>query len=58
MRFVVVGLGKVGRALAAQLTAEKHDIVVVDQNPALTDNFVNIYDVDINDRQSRWRGST
>lgn len=33
MRIVVVGLGKVGRALAAQLTAEKHDIVVVDQTP-------------------------
>ena len=45
MRIVVVGLGKVGRALATQLTAEKHDIVVVDQNPALIDNFVNIYDV-------------
>ena len=45
MRIVVVGLGKVGRALAAQLTAEKHDIVVMDQNPALIDNFVNIYDV-------------
>ena len=45
MRIVVVGLGKVGRALAAQLTAEKHDIVVVDQTPALIDNFVNIYDV-------------
>ena len=45
MRIVVVGLGKVGRALAAQLTAEKHDIVVVDQNPALIENFVNIYDV-------------
>ena len=45
MRIVVVGLGKVGRALAAQLTAEKHDIVVVDQNAALIDNFVNIYDV-------------
>ena len=40
------------------ITAEKHDIVVVDQNSALIDNFVNIYDVDINDRQSRWRGST
>ena len=42
---MVVGLGKVGRALAAQLTAEKHDIVVVDQTSALIDNFVNIYDV-------------
>ena len=33
MRIVVVGLGKVGRALTAQLAAEEHDIVVIDQNP-------------------------
>ena len=33
MRIVVVGLGKVGRALTAQLTAENNDIVVIDQNP-------------------------
>ena len=45
MRIVVVGLGKVGRALTAQLTAEKHDIVVIDQNPTLIDDIVNIYDV-------------
>ena len=29
MRIVVVGLGKVGRALTAQLTAENNDIVAV-----------------------------
>ena len=37
MRIVVVGLGKVGRALTAQLTAENNDIVVIDQNPDLID---------------------
>ena len=45
MRIVVVGLGKVGRALTAQLAAEEHDIVVIDQNPEIIDNIVNIYDV-------------
>lgn len=45
MRIVVVGLGKVGRVLTAQLAAEKHDIVVIDQDPDLIESIVNIYDV-------------
>ena len=45
MRIVVVGLGKVGRVLTAQLTAENNDIVVIDQNPDLIEDIVNIYDV-------------
>ncbi len=45
MRIVVVGLGKVGRALTAQLAGEGHDLVVIDQNPEIIDNIVNIYDV-------------
>ena len=45
MRIVVVGLGKVGRALTAQLTAENNDIVVIDRNPDLIEDIVNIYDV-------------
>ena len=45
MRIVVVGLGKVGRALTAQLVAEEHDLVVIDQNQEIIDNIVNIYDV-------------
>ena len=45
MRIVVIGLGKVGRAMTAQLTAENNDIVVIDQNPDLIEDIVNIYDV-------------
>lgn len=45
MRIVVVGLGKVGRALTAQLTAENNDIVVIDQNHDLIEDIVNVYDV-------------
>ena len=45
MRIVVVGLGKVGSVLTAQLAAQKHDIVVIDQNPDLIESIVNIYDV-------------
>ena len=36
MKIVVVGLGKVGRALTQQLSADKHDIVVIDRNPTLS----------------------
>ena len=45
MRIVVVGAGKVGRVLTEQLAAEKHDIVVIDQDPDLIESLVNIYDV-------------
>ena len=45
MRIVVVGAGKVGRVLTEQLAAEKHDIVVIDQDTDLIESLVNIYDV-------------
>ena len=45
MRIVVVGAGKVGRVLTEQLAAEKHDIVVIDQDSDLIESIVNIYDV-------------
>ena len=41
MRIVVIGLGKVGRTMTAQLTAENNDIVVIDQNPDLIEDIVN-----------------
>ena len=45
MRIVVVCAGKVGRVLTEQLAAEKHDIVVIDQDSDLIESLVNIYDV-------------
>ena len=45
MRIVVVGAGKVGRVLTEQLAAEKHDIVVIDQDTDLIESLVNIFDV-------------
>lgn len=34
MKIVIVGAGKVGTTLCEQLSAEGHDIVIIDQNPA------------------------
>ena len=45
MKIVIVGLGKVGRALTQQLTADRHDIVVIDRKPDLVEDIVNIHDV-------------
>ena len=44
MKIVIVGAGKVGLALIQQLSQEHH-ITVIDQNPALIDNIINVYDV-------------
>lgn len=38
MQIIVVGAGKVGRALTAQLTEEGYDIVVIDHKPELVEN--------------------
>jgi trk system potassium uptake protein TrkA len=34
MRYLIVGCGRVGSTLAKLLVAEKHDVVVVDENPS------------------------
>src|SRR5450631_1781055 len=34
MRYVIVGCGRVGSTLAKLLVADKHEVVVVDENPA------------------------
>jgi trk system potassium uptake protein TrkA len=34
MKYLIVGCGRVGATLAKLLTAEAHDIVVIDENPA------------------------
>jgi trk system potassium uptake protein TrkA len=45
MKIIIVGIGKSGSALAKQLSDEKHDVVVIDQNPKIIENIVNVYDV-------------
>ena len=44
MRIIIVGAGKVGWALRQHLSAENR-VTVVDQNPQLIENIINIYDV-------------
>lgn len=44
MRIIVVGCGKIGSTILASLVAEGHDVVAVDQNPAVVDEITNIYD--------------
>ena len=34
MKYVIVGCGRVGSTLAKLLVADKHDVIVVDENPA------------------------
>ena len=45
MNVIIVGAGKVGLALAKQLSAERHDVTVIDQDPQIVEGIVNIYDV-------------
>ena len=44
MKIIIVGVGKVGMALTAQL-APDHNVTVIDQNAQLVENIVNIHDV-------------
>ncbi len=45
MRIIIVGNGKVGSTLAEQLSAEDHEITIIDQNQQNVDNLVNTLDV-------------
>lgn len=45
MKIIIVGCGKVGYALAEQLSEEKHDITIIDTNSAKLDNALSILDV-------------
>ena len=45
MKIIVVGCGKVGSALAAQLSEEGHDVSVVDKNPQVVNEVSSNYDV-------------
>ncbi len=45
MKITIVGAGKVGSALTQQLSADGHNVTVMDQDQKLIDNIINIYDV-------------
>ena len=45
MKIIIVGLGKVGYAIAEQLTGEDHDLVIVDQSSAALDHADAMLDV-------------
>lgn len=44
MKIIIVGAGKVGLELTAQLSRE-HKVTVIDRDPQLIENLVNFYDV-------------
>ena len=45
MNIVIVGDGKVGATLVEHLSAEGHDVVVIDRNQKIVEQLVNSYDV-------------
>ena len=45
MRIVVIGDGKVGRAITQHTCKEGHQVVVIDKNPKVIEELVNLYDV-------------
>ncbi len=45
MRIIVVGCGKIGRAIIERLVAEKHDVLAMDNDPSVVENITNAYDV-------------
>ncbi len=45
MKIVIVGCGKIGTNVIADLVKENHDVVAVDKNPAIIEEITTIYDV-------------
>ncbi|MGI6264336.1 MAG: Trk system potassium transporter TrkA, partial [Acutalibacteraceae bacterium] len=45
MRILVAGCGKIGTAIVASLAQEGHDVVAIDNDPAVLGRLTNIYDV-------------
>lgn len=45
MKIIVVGCGKVGKAIIDSLIKEKHDIVAIDHNARVVESVTNTYDV-------------
>ena len=45
LNIIIVGCGKVGRALVEQLSKEGHYITIIDKNPEKIQSLTNLYDV-------------
>ena len=45
MKIVIVGIGKVGRALAEHLSKEGHDVAVIDNRPGIAERLAEELDV-------------
>lgn len=45
MRVIIVGCGKIGKAILESIVNEKHDIVAIDNDPNVIANVTNTYDV-------------
>lgn len=45
MKIVIIGIGKVGFALASSLSSEGHDITIIDNNPKVIERIENALDV-------------
>ena len=45
MKIVIIGAGKVGRTLSEHLSAEGHDVIAVDNDPAPLNNSLNNLDI-------------
>lgn len=45
LKIIIVGCGKVGKTLIAQLIKEGHDITLIDSNPQKIQELTNLYDV-------------
>lgn len=45
MKIVVIGDGKVGRAIVEHTCREGHEVIVIDKNPKVIEDLVNIFDV-------------
>lgn len=45
MKIVIVGCGKIGKSMIASLSAEDHDILIIDNNPKVLSEVADAFDV-------------
>ena len=45
MKVIIIGTGKVGKAILEHMSKEGHDLCIIDSNPKIIDDLVNRYDI-------------